>query len=52
MDKIPLSVAIIVMNEADKLADYLNDESVVCADQIVVVDSGSTDTTRDLAVGE
>ncbi|MBN2687698.1 MAG: glycosyltransferase family 2 protein [Deltaproteobacteria bacterium] len=49
METIPLSVAIITMNEADNLPHCL--ESVAFADQIVVVDSGSTDDTRDIATG-
>jgi len=46
-EKIPLSVAIITKNEADNLPDCL--ASVRFADQIVVVDSGSTDETVQIA---
>jgi (heptosyl)LPS beta-1,4-glucosyltransferase len=42
-DKIPLSVAVITKNEENNLAVCL--KSVAFADQIVVVDSGSTDST-------
>jgi len=47
IDKIPLSVAIITKNEAENLAGCL--KSVAFADQIVVVDSGSTDDTLQIA---
>jgi hypothetical protein len=46
-NKIPLSVAIITKNEAENLPDCLR--SVAFAGQIVVVDSGSTDDTVDVA---
>ena len=46
-DKIPLSVAIIMMNEAENLPACL--KSVSFAGQIVVVDSGSTDETINIA---
>jgi glycosyltransferase involved in cell wall biosynthesis len=46
-NKIPLSVAIIALNEAENLPDCL--ESVRFADQIVVVDSGSVDATVKIA---
>jgi glycosyltransferase involved in cell wall biosynthesis len=42
-DKIPLSVAVITKNEENNLAACL--KSVAFADQIVIVDSGSTDNT-------
>lgn len=45
--KLPLSVAIITKNESKNLPDCL--AGVKFADQIVVVDSGSTDTTVDIA---
>jgi glycosyltransferase involved in cell wall biosynthesis len=47
MEKIPLSVAIITKNEARNLPDCLR--SVSFAQQIVIVDSGSTDDTRAIA---
>jgi glycosyltransferase involved in cell wall biosynthesis len=46
-DKISLSVAIITRNEAENLPDCL--KSVSFAEQIVVVDSGSTDVTVKIA---
>lgn len=42
-----LSVAIVTLNEADNLPRVL--ASVAWADEIVVVDSGSTDATRNIA---
>jgi len=45
--RLPLKVIIITLNEADRLPRTL--ASVSWADQIVVVDSGSRDTTRDVA---
>jgi len=47
MPRSTLSVAIITLNEEDNLARTLN--SVRFADEIVVVDSGSTDGTVDVA---
>ncbi|MDP2278252.1 MAG: glycosyltransferase, partial [Nitrospirota bacterium] len=47
--KIPLSVAIITKNEEERLLDCL--KSVSFADDIVVVDSGSTDRTLEIAKG-
>jgi glycosyltransferase involved in cell wall biosynthesis len=49
MKKIPLSVAIITKDEADNLPDCL--ASVESADQVVVVDSGSSDGTVEIATG-
>jgi glycosyltransferase involved in cell wall biosynthesis len=46
-NKIPLSVAIITKNEVENLHDCL--KSVAFAEQIVVVDSGSTDGTVAIA---
>ena len=46
-NKIPLSVAIITINEAHNLYDCLN--SVEYAEQIVIVDSGSSDDTVKIA---
>ena len=48
-NKIPLSVAIITLNEEDRLPECL--ESVKYADDLVVVDSGSTDKTPAIARG-
>ena len=47
MEKIPLSVAIIVLNEAENLRACLH--NVAFAQQIVIVDSGSTDDTVKIA---
>jgi glycosyltransferase involved in cell wall biosynthesis len=46
-EKIPLSVAIITKNEAENMPDCLG--SIKFADQIVLVDSGSTDDTVNIA---
>ena len=43
----PVSVTIITFNEADRLGDCL--ASLAFCDEIVVVDSGSTDATREIA---
>ncbi len=47
MEKFPLSVAIITKNEEENLRLCL--QSVAFAGQIVVVDSGSTDATLQIA---
>lgn len=47
MEKIPLSVAIITKNEEENIHQCL--QSVVFAKQIVIVDSGSTDSTLSIA---
>ena len=44
MDKMPLSVIIITKNEQDNIEDCL--ESVKWAEEIIIVDSGSTDKTE------
>lgn len=49
MEKIPLSVAIITKNEEENIRQCL--ESVAFAGQVVVVDSGSTDATLQIAAG-
>lgn len=46
-DKLPLSVAIITKNEEDRLPDCL--ASVAFAAEVVVVDSGSTDRSVEIA---
>lgn len=46
-DKIPLTVAIIALDAAEQIGACL--ASVAFADEIVVVDSGSTDATADIA---
>jgi glycosyltransferase involved in cell wall biosynthesis len=46
-DRVPLSACIITLNEADRIGDCL--ESLAFCDEIVVVDSGSSDGTRELA---
>ena len=43
----PLSACIIALNEADRIGACI--ESLAFCDEIVVVDSGSTDGTRDIA---
>lgn len=47
LDKSSLSVAVITQNEAENLPDCL--KSVAFAEQIVVVDSGSSDNTVEIA---
>ena len=46
-DKVPVSVAIIALNAASQIEACL--ASVAFADEVVVVDSGSTDGTADIA---
>jgi len=47
MNRIPISACIITFNEADRIDDCL--ASLAFCDEIVVVDSGSTDDTRERA---
>jgi glycosyltransferase involved in cell wall biosynthesis len=47
VERTKLSACIITLNEADRIEDCL--DSLAFCDEIVVVDSGSTDATRDLA---
>jgi len=44
---VPISACIITFNEADRIGDCL--ASLAFCDEIVVVDSGSTDATREIA---
>lgn len=46
-DKLPITVAIIALNAAEQIGPCL--ASVAFADEIVVVDSGSTDATAEIA---
>ena len=46
-DRVPLSACIIALNEADRIGACI--ESLAFCDEIVVVDSGSGDDTRELA---
>ena len=46
----PISACIITLNEADRIEACL--DSLAFCDEIVVVDSGSTDTTRELAAAK
>lgn len=46
MEKPKISIAVIAKNEADRIGDLL--KSVAFADEIVVIDSGSTDGTQEL----
>lgn len=47
MEKVPLSVAIITKNEEENIRQCL--QSVTFAEQVVIVDSGSTDSTLSIA---
>jgi glycosyltransferase involved in cell wall biosynthesis len=49
LEKIPLSVAIITKNEEENISQCL--QSIAFAGQIVIVDSGSTDATLQIAAG-
>ncbi len=46
-DKLPLTVAVIALNAASQIGELL--ESVRFADEVLVVDSGSTDATAQIA---
>ena len=46
---VPISGCVITFNEADRIADCVR--SLSFCDEVVVVDSGSTDGTRDIAAG-
>jgi glycosyltransferase involved in cell wall biosynthesis len=48
-DRRPVSAVVISFNEKDHIAECL--ESLRWADEIVVIDSGSTDGTREIALG-
>ena len=50
VERIKLSACIITLNEADRIEACL--DSLAFCDEIVVVDSGSTDATRDLAAAK
>ncbi len=49
-ERIPLSACIITRNEADRIEACL--DSLAFCDDVVVVDSGSTDATRELAAAK
>src|SRR5262245_1747997 len=42
-----ISATIITFNEGDRIADAIR--SLSCCDEVIVVDSGSTDSTREIA---
>ncbi len=49
MTKIPLSVFIITKNESDRILPVINAVKTI-ADEILIIDSGSTDSTCDIAL--
>lgn len=46
--KLPVSACVIAFNEADRIGDCLR--SLAFCDDIVVIDSGSTDATREISI--
>src|SRR5215467_11484459 len=46
----PITATIITFNEQDRIVECL--ASLSCCDEVIVVDSGSTDKTRELAIAK